>query len=151
MDDARAPDAGRSDAEGPVDRLGLEVLTTDECWELITATPVGRVAFVDAGEPLILPVTHTVRDHQVVFRSAPGTKLAAAEMNVAVAFEVDGWDESSRRGWSVLVRGMGETVYDADDLDRFEAIGNEPWMDAAKGGTWVRILASEVTGRRLPS
>ena len=143
-------DGPMEDERTPHDRLGLEVLSPEECWELVGSSPVGRLAFVDAGEPLILPVTHGVHGHQVVFRSASGTKLAAAQMNAPVAFEVDSWDHSSHAGWSVLVRGTAETVYDDDDIAAFEANGRGPWMESAAEGTWVRILVNEITGRRLP-
>lgn len=136
-------------AKSSVDRHGLEVLPPEECWALIAATPVGRVALVDAGEPAIFPVTHAVHDHQVVFRTATGAKLSAAEMNQPLAFEVDGWDPVERHGWSVLVRGLGETVYDEAEIARLESLGDEPWLDSATEGTWVRILANEISGRRL--
>lgn len=139
------------DADLPRDRLGLEVLPIDLCWELIDASPVGRVAFVDAGEPVVLPVIHGVHERQIVFRSAAGTKLAAAQMNAPVAFEVDDWDVPTQRGWSVLVRGTAETVYDDDEIAAFQATGTEPWADAAIEGTWVRIRPDEITGRRLPN
>ena len=134
----------------PVDRHGLEVLPPDQCWELLARTPVGRVAFVDAGEPVVFPVTHGVHDRQIVFRTGTGTKLGAAEMNQSLAFEVDEWDAAEHTGWSVLVRGIGETVYDEADIAAFEALGTPPWLDSATQGTWVRIRVEEITGRRLP-
>ncbi len=136
--------------EFSVDRLGLEVLPPEECWALIASTPVGRVALVDAGEPLIFPVTHGVHNRQVVFRTSGGTKLSSAEMNQPLAFEVDGWDPVGHRGWSVLVRGLGETVYEEAEIAALDSLGTEPWLDAANRGTWVRILVHEVSGRRLP-
>lgn len=136
-------------AELPIDRLGLQVLPPEECWALIAATPVGRVALVDAGEPLIFPVTHGVHEHQVVFRTSGGTKLSSAEMNQPLAFEVDGWDPAVRQGWSVLVRGLGETVYEEAEVATLDALGTEPWLEAANRGTWVRILVDEISGRRL--
>ena len=132
----------------PVDRLGLEVLSADECWELLASTPIGRVAFVDAGEPVVFPVTHGVHGRSVVFRSGSGTKLEAASMAQPVAFEVDGWDDTYRTGWSVLARGVGETVYDGDEITGF-AGGNDPWLDSAAAGTWVRLRVDEVSGRRI--
>ena len=33
-----------------LDHQGMEVLSPEECWELIKGVPVGRIAFVDAGE-----------------------------------------------------------------------------------------------------
>lgn len=131
------------------DRLGLEILTPDACWQLLADTAVGRIAFVDAGEPMILPVTHTVDGHRIAFRSSTGTKLEAAAMAQAVAFEADGWDASTHQGWSVLARGQAETVYDDDEIASLEATGSQPWLDEARHGTWVRIRVDEISGRRL--
>ncbi len=137
-----------SDTTNATDRLGLEILSTDECWELLQDAAVGRVAFVDAGEPVVLPVTHGVHGHSIVFRSGSGTKLEAAAMGQPLAFEVDGWDDTYRTGWSVLARGVGETVYDDDDIAAFDG-GDEPWLVSAASGTWVRLRVDEVSGRRI--
>ncbi len=131
------------------DHLGLEVLTTEECWTLARGASIGRVAFVDAGEPAVLPVTHTIDGHHVVFRSTQGTKLWAVESGRPVAFEVDGWDARTRTGWSVLVRGTAVTVLDDDEIARLDREAVEPWLHEARHGTWVRIMPTEVTGRRL--
>lgn len=133
--------------DGAVDHLGLAILSPEECWSLIEATPIGRVAFVDAGAPIVLPVTHGVRGRRIVFLSPEGGKLAAARMAPAVAFEVDDWDAEERTGWSVVAQGVAETVpADVADLD---ALGVEPWLDGAARGTWIEIRVDEVTGRRL--
>lgn len=131
------------------DRLGLEVLTHDECWRLIASVPVGRVAFVDSSGPTVLPVTHGVDGHTVVFRSSAGTKLGVAERARPVAFEVDQWDATAQSGWSVLVRGTSETVYDDDEIAVINRRAPQSWVVAATTGTWVRISPYEVSGRRL--
>jgi uncharacterized protein len=131
------------------DRLGLEVLSSEECWKLIASAAIGRVAFVDVGGPIVLPVTHSVHGHTVVFRSTSGTKLGAAERQRPLAFEVDGWDTSTRTGWSVLVRGTGHTVLDDDRIAELEVHTTEPWLGAAAEGTWVQVLPYEVSGRRI--
>jgi nitroimidazol reductase NimA-like FMN-containing flavoprotein (pyridoxamine 5'-phosphate oxidase superfamily) len=136
--------------ERNVDRHGLEVLPPDECWELVARTAVGRIAIVEAGEPLVFPVTHGVHQHRIVFRTGSGSKLDAAQMNEVVAFEVDDWDPVERTGWSVLVRGVVETVYEDDEIEQYEALGTAPWLDSATEGTWIRILPQEISGRRLP-
>ena len=136
-------------AHDTTDHLGLEILTVDECWIAVRGAPVGRVAFVDAGEPVMLPVTHSVDGHHVVFRSAQGTKLWAVESGHPVAFEADGWDADARTGWSVLVRGTAETVLDDREIARLDREAAVPWLPEARDGTWVRITPTEVTGRRL--
>ena len=128
------------------DHQGLEVLATDECWDLIRRTPVGRIAFVESGQPTILPVNHALLGHRVVIRTAGGALLNEALLNRPVAFEVDGFDAASRSGWSVLVRGLAEPAHadlDVDDL------GLDAWADAIARDDVVVLMPEEVSGRRI--
>jgi len=134
--------------EPTTDRHGLEVIGLDECLTLLASRPYGRLAHLDAGAPSIVPVNHLVDGQSVVIRSLDGGKLGAAIFERPVAFQLDDLDFTTRTGWSVLVRGRAEIVEDAD------AAGYEKWLDswAVREGartTWVRIIADEVSGRRL--
>jgi nitroimidazol reductase NimA-like FMN-containing flavoprotein (pyridoxamine 5'-phosphate oxidase superfamily) len=134
--------------EPSTDRHGLEVIGLEECLKLLAGLPYGRLAYLDAGAPSIVPVNHLVDGPNVVIRSLDGGKLGAAIFERPVAFEVDDLDFSTRTGWSVVVRGRAEIV-EPEDAD-----GYEKWLDswAVRDGartTWVRIVADEVSGRRL--
>lgn len=83
----------------------LETLERAECLELLRAGRLGRLAVVDDEQPLIFPVNYVMHDVHVVFRTDPGTKLAAA-VDHRVAFEIDGADAPFEEGWSVLVIGI---------------------------------------------
>lgn len=135
-------------AELTVDHLGLEVLGPDECWDLVARAPVGRVAFVNAGVVEVLPVTHGVVGHRIVFRSGDGGKLTASRMAPSVAFEVDEWDPTDNSGWSVLARGTAESS--PTDAEALDALGLESWVASADRGTWIEVRIDEITGRRLP-
>ncbi len=134
-----------------LDRQGLEVLDSDTCWALLAGAPVGRVAFVEDGHPTVLPVTHRVDGHAVVFRTDSGAKLSAAIMNRPVAFEVDGWDAVAEVGWSVLVKGVADTVLDPDELAHLDGLGLEPWATGIERREWVRIRPDEIGGRSIPA
>jgi nitroimidazol reductase NimA-like FMN-containing flavoprotein (pyridoxamine 5'-phosphate oxidase superfamily) len=127
-------------------RTGLTVLTEPQCWELLRRSDVGRLAVGIGGRPDIFPVNHVVDHGTIVFRTAEGTKLAAAVLGRAVAFEVDGYDPRHGSAWSVVVKGRAveiERVHellDANDLPLF------PWHTAPKP-RYVRIEPAEVTGR----
>jgi len=60
------------------DNEGLEVLTYDECLQLLGSVPVGRVAFVTGGNPVILPVNHVLDGRAIAFRVAAGSMYDAA-------------------------------------------------------------------------
>jgi len=132
-----------------LDHAGLAVLPHEECLRRLRQAQVGRVAFVDQGEPVILPVNHGVDGDAVVFRTAPGAKLFAADSEFPVAFEVDGFDVDRRAGWSVVVRGAATTVEDQADIARLTLLGVEPWADLTERKNWVRIRAYSVTGREV--
>ena len=70
------------------DRLGIDVLETNTCLELLRSNEVGRLAVAIANHPDIFPINYVVDHASVVFRTAEGTKLAAAVLGESVAFEV---------------------------------------------------------------
>ncbi|MDH4145189.1 MAG: pyridoxamine 5'-phosphate oxidase family protein [Acidimicrobiia bacterium] len=136
-------------SEGAHDRGGLRILGPDECRELLERTPVGRVAFVDRDRPAVLPVTYRYHDGAIVFRTAPGAKLHAALAGSPVAFEIDAWDEPSRTGWSVLVRGDAHHVTDPGEVAALGRLGLWPWAVEHPRQYWIRIRPTEVSGRLL--
>lgn len=127
---------------------GIDILDESECWNLLTTTSVGRLAVSIAEQPDIFPINYLVDDGSIVFRSGPGTKLAAAALLHHVAFEIDGYEPAQRTAWSVVVKGWAsqiekmQEVYAADDLPLF------PWVAFPKPD-FVRITPREITGRRF--
>jgi hypothetical protein len=126
----------------------VEILATDECWALLRTSDVGRLAVAIMNQPDIFPVNYVVDHGAVVFRTAEGTKLAAAVLGRGVAFEIDGYDAARGEAWSVVVKGRAveikrmQEVFDACDLPLF------PWLASPKP-RFVRIEPGSVTGRRF--
>jgi uncharacterized protein len=112
--------------EQPTDHAGLEMLPFEDCLRLLASAPVGRVGFCADGEVLVLPVNHAVDGQDVVFRAAHGSKLSAAEGQAVFAFEADAYDPQTRSGWSVLVHGRAEVVYDDAEIQRLSGLGLHP-------------------------
>jgi nitroimidazol reductase NimA-like FMN-containing flavoprotein (pyridoxamine 5'-phosphate oxidase superfamily) len=136
--------------EHPTDRAGLEILPLAECLRLLASVPLGRVSFHIDGELMVLPVNHAVDGQDVVFRTARGSKLAAAEEHELVAFEADDYDPQTRSGWSVLVNGHAEPVYEDAQIQRLARLGLHPWADAVDRPFWIRIRPASVSGRQTP-
>jgi hypothetical protein len=67
-----------------------------------------------------------------------------------VAFEVDGYDERTRSGWSVLVNGRAEEVYEKAEIQRLSRLGLHPWVTAVDRPFWIRIRPTSVSGRQTP-
>jgi uncharacterized protein len=126
------------------------MLPFDDCLRRLASVPVGRVGFYTDGEVVILPVNHAVDGQDVVFRTARGSKLSAAEGQAVVAFEADAYDPQTRSGWSVLVNGRAEVVYEDAEIERLSRLGLRPWGPAVDRPFWIRIRPAAVSGRQVP-
>jgi nitroimidazol reductase NimA-like FMN-containing flavoprotein (pyridoxamine 5'-phosphate oxidase superfamily) len=127
---------------------GMEILDPEECWAFLSQEPVGRLAVSITDHPDIFPINHIVDRQRLLFRSAEGTKLAAAVLGRAVAYEVDGYDAERRVAWSVVVKGRAEEIELLDDLLHAMDLPLFPWHEGPKH-RWVRITPDELTGRRF--
>lgn len=129
-------------------RTWLEILGTEECWELLDAAPVGRLAVVTDHHPEIFPVNYATDARTIVFRTEAGSKLAAVDGNPSVCFEIDHVDLESRSGWSVVVQGRAATVRTPEGLRALQALPLDYWSIGDKPN-FVRITPTSVTGRRI--
>lgn len=123
---------------------GLELLDEDECWRLVEKGELGRVGISVSALPAIFPVNYTTEDGAVLFRTSPGTKLAAAARGEVVAFEVDDYDSARRTGWSVLVVGRARVVRSPGAV----LSAPEPWADGERTHL-VQIRPGFISGRRI--
>jgi len=130
-----------------VDHQGLDVLSREECEELLAQYDIGRIGFDDNGVTIILPVNYTFVAGSVLFRTAPGSKLDLAAAGGRASFEIDDWDTEIRSGWSVLVKGRAQEMTDAWLITLAERFDVEPWADKIPRERWVRIEPDEITGR----
>ena len=112
----------------PTDHTGLEILPFAECLRLLASVPVGRLGFFADGEMVVLPVNHAIDGQDVVFCTAQGSKLSAAEGQNLVCFEADHYDERTRAGWSVVVTGRAGVVYEESEVQRLNRHDLHPWV-----------------------
>jgi nitroimidazol reductase NimA-like FMN-containing flavoprotein (pyridoxamine 5'-phosphate oxidase superfamily) len=126
-------------------------LSRDECLDLLSSRNFGRLAVVMSnGSPVIRPVNYVFdpRSQSVVFRTGRGSKLHALLNAAKAAFEIDGIDEATRSGWSVIIEGVTAEVTVPSDIGRLERLGLQPWAPGPKPH-WVHIRARTVSGRRI--
>jgi len=129
-------------------RSGVTILEANTCWMLLRSSEVGRLAVSVADHPDIFPINFLIDHATIVFRTAEGTKLAAATTCPRVAFEVDGYQPDAGEAWSVVVKGRAEeikNVYEVLDLMAFPLF---PWHAGPKH-RFVRIVPNEISGRRF--
>jgi nitroimidazol reductase NimA-like FMN-containing flavoprotein (pyridoxamine 5'-phosphate oxidase superfamily) len=120
-----------------------------ECLRLLKAGVFGRVAFNAPTGPYIIPVNYAVANDRVVFRTTPYTLLGNYARDSQMAFEIDQVDYENATGWSVLVRGRGEAITDADELDEITSSWTpRPWVAGVRNA-YYGLRWTEITGRRL--
>lgn len=130
-------------------RPKLRELSPRECWKLIAAGGVGRIATITDDGPVILPVKFIVDSETIVFRTTAYGLIGRIGPASEIAFEVDSHDEAMREGWSVLLVGAMERVEDLGEVAA--ALGSadlEPWVGGVRNLV-VRIRPRRVTGRRI--
>ena len=131
-----------------VDSTGIEVIDRAACLDLLAADQVGRLAVLEGGQPLILPVNYGLDGESVIFQTAAGTKLDAARRTPA-CFEIDGFDRTTHSGWSVVVRGRLEEVTSLHGpaFERIRSL-SAPWVKGERTHV-LRLVPSVISGRRV--
>ncbi len=122
-------------------------LTVDECIGHLYGAYLGRLAFAEQDRVEILPLNFRFSGGAVVFRTGFGTMLDAVH-GTHVAFEIDGHDDDSHTGWSVVVHGLAEEVWRPAELREIRELPLRPWAPGEREH-YVRILPSTITGRRI--
>jgi nitroimidazol reductase NimA-like FMN-containing flavoprotein (pyridoxamine 5'-phosphate oxidase superfamily) len=118
----------------------------EECWSLLARNQLGRLAVAVGGEPDIFPVNYVTDGPTVLFRTAPGSKLADLSVNPRVAFEADEYDDTF--GASVVLRGVARRLELQREIDEADALPLTPWTPTLKY-RWVRIVPASISGRRF--
>lgn len=124
---------------------GLTILNEAECMKLLRDGRLGRVGVHLGTEFSIFPVYYALLDRNVVFRTAPGSKMNAAVLRAQVVFEVDDASE-----WSVLVRGHAGELREDDDVRQARELLGNAWP-AGEREHYVKISIEQISGRRVPA
>jgi uncharacterized protein len=130
------------------DRFGMTVLAAHESLALLRANVVGRLAVSITDHPDIFAINYVVDHGSIVFRTAQGTKLAAAVLGRGVAFEVDGYDDTTGDAWSVVIKGHAAEIGGAHELFDATELPLFSWQAAPKHH-FVRIEPVDISGRRF--
>lgn len=128
----------------PAGTPGFVELGEAECWRLLSAAEIGRLALAPAGEVDVFPINFVVADRAIYFRTAPGSKLLGLSVNPDVALEIDSWDDAS--AYSIVVKGVAERLESQTEIDEADRLPLAPWLPTLKY-RWVRINPTTVSGR----
>jgi hypothetical protein len=128
----------------------VERLVPMECYRLLGSRGIGRIAFGTASGLVVLPVNYALTDATIVVRTGSGS-LIGVHGDGPVSFEADHFDLELGQGWSVLVRGEAHRVLQPGEARKLrEECDLRPWP-AGEHDLFIRIVPSQVTGRRIRS
>lgn len=118
------------------------------CVALLGVHHVGRL-IIPGDDPYVIPVNYTAVTGEVVFRTERRPDIEAV-IDHPVVFEVDMFDDRTRSGWSVVVRGDARDITADTDLASDEDTGCAPrsWAPGTRSCV-VRISPARLTGRLL--
>ena len=119
-------------------------LTAEEAWKYVEKTFHGRIAVSVGNQPDIFPINYFAHDGVILFRTAPGTKLAGLTINSQVAFETDGI--MSDEAWSVIIKGSCRELERSAEIEEAEKYPLKPWVRTPKY-RYVELTPSSITGR----
>jgi nitroimidazol reductase NimA-like FMN-containing flavoprotein (pyridoxamine 5'-phosphate oxidase superfamily) len=120
----------------------------EECFELLAAKSVGRIAYTADAGARILPVNYILADDCIIFRTVPDGEIFRHALNSICAFEIDETDEFFESGWSVVAVGRLQLANEEDFARMRYGKLPEPWA----GGNrymFVRLPCEHVSGRRV--
>ncbi|MFI7065260.1 pyridoxamine 5'-phosphate oxidase family protein [Kribbella sp. NPDC050124] len=126
----------------------LEVLDQHECLRLLRTVPLGRLVFSEAGLPAVRLVNFFIDGDSLVFLTAEGNKLRAAERGDVVAFEADDVDTDRRHGWTVTAVGRLSVVPANEHAEVHRRLPVQSWV-ARTDAQLIRLGLGRITGRRL--
>jgi len=128
----------------------LTIIPRRICVELLSENNVGRIAVIENGYPVVLPVNYRLVQAEqqtlIAVRTRPDNVIDRA--GPPVAFEIDGIDAYHRTGWSVLVRGKLHHMIDAERRSRPGLLDPQSWVHGDRDA-WLLIEPESITGRRL--
>lgn len=129
---------------------GLEILSAQQCRDLLEGGTVGRIAVNVGALPAIFPVNYAMLRDRIVFLTGEGTKLRAAVDRAVVAFQIDHFDEGSGSGsgWSVMAIGLAEEITEPEELRAAEQLELRPFAGGERRH-FVKIKPEFVSGRRV--
>jgi nitroimidazol reductase NimA-like FMN-containing flavoprotein (pyridoxamine 5'-phosphate oxidase superfamily) len=118
-------------------------MSEERCRQLLAATRVSRVAFVEEGRPRIVVLNHVVDGDDILFQTSEETGLArltAGGEAIAATVETDSASVSAHAGWSIVASGRLSRTTEAD-------IGHQPtpWRPQAVG-VLLRLTVDEIHG-----
>lgn len=124
----------------------LQVLSEERAKELLKTQRLGRVIERIGDITEVFPVNYDTDGERIVFRTAPGTKLAGFVAANEVLFEVD--ELIDTHAWSVVARGHARLVESDAELAELGNLKPQPLLPTVKERVAVLEIDS-ISGREF--
>jgi uncharacterized protein len=124
----------------------VTILDEDECWRLLEAKDLGRLAVSVQDQPDIFPVNYATSRRRLYLRTAQGSKLLELTINSHVAIEID--EIGSDSAVSVVVQGTARQLETQAETEAAEQLHVRPRVGNGKP-VFVEITPVNVEGRRF--
>lgn len=123
---------------------GIRDLTELECWELLEANDLARLAVSVGDRPDIYPITYVSHGGKLYLRTLHGSKLLGLVINNHVAVEVDQVAEDTGR--SVVVHGHARRLESDAEVQAASELPLRSRLDI-EDPVYVEITPDEISGR----
>ncbi|MFD2675118.1 pyridoxamine 5'-phosphate oxidase family protein [Gulosibacter bifidus] len=124
----------------------MMIPTEAEARQLLASQTVGRLVERIGEHVEIFPINYAIEGDLLIFRTAPGTKLAAAVAADEVFLQTDYVSETE--AWSVIVTGAARILDRDDEIERAEQLDLRPLVPSVKR-VFVAIDIESISARRF--
>lgn len=153
--DCLSPEDGR----GPVDPAsGMSrgsptgvtetLLDEHECRRLLPTQPIGRLAFIEHADPVVVPAHFVVRGPEIVLAVLTDGRVDSARREDIVAFGIDAYDAATRQAWWVSTLGRARLITDPSQTRELDALAFTPWAGHPERN-YIAIDVERLRGKRL--
>lgn len=121
-------------------------LSAEEAGKLLASQTLGRLVERIGDHIEVFPINFWSDGPRIVFRTAPGTKLAGLVAADELVLETDYVSEHS--AWSVVARGTARLLEKEAELAEAEQLELRPLIPTVKR-VFVEISVDSISGRRF--
>lgn len=132
----------------PIRHWTLEPVPRQECQRLLRLNDLGRLAWPNGTELMVVPVNYTLDGADIVLRTDPGGPIGQTAVGAPAAFQVDDLHRDGHIGWTVLAQVTPTLVEDPVERRRLQQRDLQPWAPGDRS-SYVRLTITALSGRQL--
>lgn len=132
----------------PIRHWTLEPVPRQECQRLLRLNDLGRLAWPNGAELMVVPVNYILDGGDIVLRTDPGGPIARTAVGTPAAFQVDDLHRDGHIGWTVLAQVTATLVEEPAERRRLQQRDLQPWAPGDRS-CYVRLTTTALSGRQL--